>query len=60
MWNCIEAMRNYDKYLALMQDSLKLYNKDPNFTNLIAGIWEEYVAGDYNHDYSLMLKGGEV
>jgi glycosyltransferase involved in cell wall biosynthesis len=55
---CIEAMRNYDKYLALMQDRLKArYNKDPNFTNLIAGIWDEYVAGDYNHDYSLDVKG---
>ena len=55
---CIEAMRNYDKYLALMQDRLKArYNKDPNFTNLIAGIWDEYVAGDYTHDYSLGVKG---
>lgn len=55
---CIEAMRNYDKYLALMQDRLKArYNKDPNFTNLIAGIWDEYVAGDYKHDYSLDIKG---
>jgi hypothetical protein len=55
---CIEAMRNYDKYLALMQDRLKArYNKDPNFTNLVAGIWDEYVAGDYNHDYSLDVKG---
>jgi glycosyltransferase involved in cell wall biosynthesis len=55
---CIEAMRNYDKYLVLMQNRLKArYNKDPNFTNLIAGIWEEYVAGDYNHDYSLDVKG---
>ena len=55
---CIEAMRNYNKYLVLMQDRLKArYNKDPNFTNLIAGIWEEYVAGDYNHDYSLDVKG---
>jgi glycosyltransferase involved in cell wall biosynthesis len=55
---CIEAMRNYDKYLVLMQDRLKArYNKDPNFTNLIAGIWDEYVAGDYTHDYSLDVKG---
>ena len=58
---CIEAMRNYDKYLALMQDRLKArYNKDPNFTNLIADIWDEYVAGDYNHDYSLDVKGRGV
>lgn len=55
---CIEAMRNYDKYLTLMQDRLKArYNKDPNFTNLIADIWDEYVAGDYTHDYSLDVKG---
>jgi glycosyltransferase involved in cell wall biosynthesis len=55
---CIEAMRNYDKYLVLMQDRLKArYNKDPNFTNLIADIWDEYVAGDYTHDYSLDVKG---
>lgn len=55
---CIEAMRNYDKYLDLMQNRLKArYNKDPNFTNLIEGIWDEYVAGDYNHDYSLDVKG---
>lgn len=58
---CIEAMRNYDKYLALMQDRLKArYNKEPNFTNLIEDIWDEYVAGDYKHDYSLDVKGRGV
>ncbi|NLM14453.1 MAG: glycosyltransferase [Clostridiaceae bacterium] len=58
---CIEAMRNYDKYMVLMQDRLKArYNKDPNFSNLITGIWEDYVAGDYTHDYSLDVKGRGV
>ena len=58
---CIEAMRNYDKYMALMQDRLKArYNKDLNFTNLITDIWDEYVASDYKHDYSLDAKGRGV